>query len=212
MQVNDKEAKKFVAVCPLAKQSKRIYDLASGNHEMYMRRRRPDTLEVQQMKSQKAELMEAKVRERAVLNREMAARARAEQQRLELEERVKEMEARAAKRDKELEEANENIRRLEEQLRELREAKERLEAEQDKLTEMLRQLEEDKGLEAAERARMEEEVSTRTYKPTTHNLAYFSQHCSNHSDNSGDIIPHIHPIYHLVTAHLYSLATTFMTS
>ena len=199
MQVNDKEAKKFVAVCPLAKQSKRIYDLASGNHEMYMRRRRPDTLEVQQMKSQKAELMEAKVRERAILN-------------LELEERVKEMEARAAKRDKELEEANENIRRLEEQLRELREAKERLEAEQDKLTEMLRQLEEDKGLEAAERARMEEEVSTRTYKPTTHNLAYFSQHCSNHSDNSGDIFPHIHPIYHLVTAHLYSLATTFMTS
>jgi len=142
----------------VAKQSKRIYDLASGNHEMYMRRRRPDTLEVQQMKSQKIDMAEAKMRERAILNKEMAARARAEQQRLELEQRVKEMEAKAAKREQELEEAKANISRLEEQLKELREAKERLEHEQGKLTEMLRQLEEDKGLEAEQRARMEEEV------------------------------------------------------
>ena len=37
-QVNDKAAKKFVAVCAVVNQHKRIYDLASGNHEMYMRR------------------------------------------------------------------------------------------------------------------------------------------------------------------------------
>jgi hypothetical protein len=55
---------------------------------------------------------------------------------------------------------------LEEQLRELREAKARLEAEQDKLTGMLHQLEEDKGLEAAERARMEEEVGTNDQRST----------------------------------------------
>jgi hypothetical protein len=39
LQVNDKTAQKFVVICPVAKQSKRIYDLASGNHEMYMRRK-----------------------------------------------------------------------------------------------------------------------------------------------------------------------------
>jgi hypothetical protein len=104
--------------------------------------------------------MEAKVRERAILNKEIAARARADQQRQELAEKVKEMEARVAKRETELAEANANIRRLEEQLRELRAAKERLEAEQGELTAMLRKLEEDKGLEAEQRARMEEEVSS----------------------------------------------------
>ena len=28
--------------------SKKVYEVASGNHEMYIRRRRPDTLEVRQ--------------------------------------------------------------------------------------------------------------------------------------------------------------------
>ena len=60
----------------MPKQSKRVYDLASNNHEMYMRRRRPDTLEVQQMKSQKQEQLDRKAKEKAELQKEVAARAR----------------------------------------------------------------------------------------------------------------------------------------
>jgi hypothetical protein len=32
------------------KAAEKIYDLSSGNHDMFIRRRKPDTLEVQQMK------------------------------------------------------------------------------------------------------------------------------------------------------------------
>ena len=33
-------------VCGTKQISKKVYEVASGNHEMYIRRRRPDTLEV----------------------------------------------------------------------------------------------------------------------------------------------------------------------
>ena len=33
-------------VCGSKQISKKVYEVASGNHEMYIRRRRPDTLEV----------------------------------------------------------------------------------------------------------------------------------------------------------------------
>ena len=35
--------------------NKRILTLCMGNHELYMRRRKPDTIEVQQMKAQNKE-------------------------------------------------------------------------------------------------------------------------------------------------------------
>lgn len=37
-----------------------------GNHELYMRRRKPDTIEVQQMKAQAREDKQAKMMERYV--------------------------------------------------------------------------------------------------------------------------------------------------
>ena len=67
-----------------------MYEVASGNHEMYIRRRRPDTLEVnlqnpgerrsclmfqvQQMKSQKKDEEALRAKEKAALARESAAR------------------------------------------------------------------------------------------------------------------------------------------
>lgn len=42
--------------------NKRILALCMGNHELYMRRRKPDTIEVQQMKQQaKEERMQRKL-------------------------------------------------------------------------------------------------------------------------------------------------------
>jgi len=158
VKLNDKKSPKFIGICRKPKMSKKIYELASGNHEMYMRRRRPDTLEVQQMKAQKRDEETARAKEKAELGKEIAARAKAEKMREEMETKYKEMEERMKKRESELEEANENIKRLEEQLQELRDAKDNLESQQDELKEMMQKLEEAKNLEAEERHRMEEEI------------------------------------------------------
>ena len=44
--------------------NKRILALCMGNHELYMRRRKPDTIEVQQMKAQAKEERAARQQER----------------------------------------------------------------------------------------------------------------------------------------------------
>jgi len=46
--------------------NKRILALCMGNHELYMRRRKPDTIEVQQMKAQAQEDKMARQAERYV--------------------------------------------------------------------------------------------------------------------------------------------------
>jgi len=158
VKLNDKKSPKFVGVCLQNKQSKRVYDVASGNHEMYIRRRRPDTLEVQQMRSQKKDEDISRAKEKEGLAREQQARARAEQERKDMEERYEAMEVRIKKREKELEEAQESISRLEDQLKGLQDAKDELEKQQEELKEMMIQLEEAKNLEAEERANMEDEI------------------------------------------------------
>lgn len=51
----DKKAPDFVFFAPRLRINKRILALCMGNHELYMRRRKPDTIEVQQMKAQATE-------------------------------------------------------------------------------------------------------------------------------------------------------------
>uniref|UniRef100_A0A8C9SG08 Ezrin n=1 Tax=Scleropages formosus TaxID=113540 RepID=A0A8C9SG08_SCLFO len=48
----DKKAPDFVFYAPRLLINKRILQLCMGNHELYMRRRKPETIEVQQMKAQ----------------------------------------------------------------------------------------------------------------------------------------------------------------
>ena len=68
-----------------------------GNHELYMRRRKDDTIEVQQMKAQAKEEKHAKQMERAQLAKEVQAREDAERQRVELEGRLRKYEEEATK-------------------------------------------------------------------------------------------------------------------
>lgn len=49
----DKKAPDFVFFAPRVRINKRILALCMGNHELYMRRRKPDTIDVQQMKVRK---------------------------------------------------------------------------------------------------------------------------------------------------------------
>lgn len=56
--------KDFVFYAPRLRINKRILALCMGNHELYMRRRKPDTIEVQQMKAQAREEKHQKQMER----------------------------------------------------------------------------------------------------------------------------------------------------
>ena len=54
----------FVFNAPRLRINKRVLALCMGNHELYMRRRKPDTIEVQQMKAQAREEKHGKQMER----------------------------------------------------------------------------------------------------------------------------------------------------
>ncbi len=84
---------------PRLRINKRILALCMGNHELYMRRRKPDTIEVQQMKAQAKEDKHAKQMERAQLAKEKQAREDAEVEKKELEDRLKLYEEEKQKKD-----------------------------------------------------------------------------------------------------------------
>uniref|UniRef100_A0AAY5ED00 FERM domain-containing protein n=1 Tax=Electrophorus electricus TaxID=8005 RepID=A0AAY5ED00_ELEEL len=62
----DKKAPDFVFYATRLRINKRILQLCMGNHELYMQRRKPDTIEVQQMKAQAYEEKHQKKLERSV--------------------------------------------------------------------------------------------------------------------------------------------------
>jgi len=157
----DTKAPNFVFFAPRLRINKRILTLCMGNHELYMRRRKPDTIEVQQMKAQNKEEKLAKQQEREKLQREIAAREKAEKIQAEYEERLKSMQADMENRQKSLIEAQEKIKTLETALRETQEAKIELERGREELTEMMERLRESKSMEAEEKARLEEEIAAK---------------------------------------------------
>ncbi|CAB1352739.1 unnamed protein product [Coregonus sp. 'balchen'] len=97
---NDKKFD-FVFYAPRLRINKRILALCMGNHELYMRRRKPDTIEVQQMKAQAREEKNHKKMDRALLENEKKKR--------ELAEKEKE------KIEKEKEDLMERLKQIEEQ-------------------------------------------------------------------------------------------------
>lgn len=154
----DKKAPDFVFFAPRVRINKRILALCMGNHELYMRRRKPDTIDVQQMKAQAREEKSAKQQEREKLQIALAARERAERKQQEFEDRLRAMQEEVERSQANLSEAQEMIRRLEEQLRQLQAAKDELEQRQKELQAMLQRLEDAKNLEASERAKLEDEI------------------------------------------------------
>lgn len=157
----DKKAPDFVFFAPRVRINKRILALCMGNHELYMRRRKPDTIDVQQMKAQAREEKNAKQQEREKLQIALAARERAEKKQQEYEDRLRTMQEEMERSQAHLSEAQDMIRRLEEQLRQLQAAKDELEQRQKELTAMLQRLEDAKNMEAAERLKLEEEIQAK---------------------------------------------------
>ncbi|XP_016424823.1 moesin-like [Sinocyclocheilus rhinocerous] len=100
----DKKSPDFVFYAPRLRINKRILALCMGNHDLYMRRRKPDTIEVQQMKAQAREEKNKRQQERALLENEKKRRENAEKETekiaretMELMERLRQIEEQTKK-------------------------------------------------------------------------------------------------------------------
>nr|XP_029521220.1 radixin-like isoform X2 [Oncorhynchus nerka] len=132
----DKKAPDFVFYAPRLRINKRILALCMGNHELYMRRRKPDTIEVQQMKAQAREEKHHKQQERAQLENEKKKREHAEKEKERIErekdelmERLRLIEDQTMRAQEELEQQTRRALELEQERKRAREEAERLERE-----------------------------------------------------------------------------------
>lgn len=154
----DKKAPDFIFYTTHMKINKRILSLCMGNHDMYMRRRRPDSIEIQQMKAQTAEEKMARQQERMLLQKEKQQREEAEKQRKELEERLCRYEEEFERSKRELERSQQTALSLEERMRQAERERLEMEEAQRRAEEARRQAEEAAHLEKAEREAKEREA------------------------------------------------------
>lgn len=88
----DKKAPDFVFFSPKLRMNKLILELCVGNHELYMTRRKPDSMELQQMKAQAREEKGRKQAERARLAREKQMREELMKEKEELKRKIMHLE------------------------------------------------------------------------------------------------------------------------
>ncbi|XP_063079832.1 ezrin b [Engraulis encrasicolus] len=131
----DKKAPDFVFYAPRLRINKRILQLCMGNHELYMRRRKPDTIEVQQMKAQAREEKHQKQLDRAQLENEKKKRESIEREKEQMERekqelmmRLYEFEEKTKRAEKDLQEQMQRAMTLESERRRAEEEAARLEA------------------------------------------------------------------------------------
>lgn len=84
----DKNVTPFHFYSSKTRMNKLILDLCIGNHDLYLKRRRPDTMEVQQMKAQARDEKERRLAERTRFIREKQLREEAEREKHELQRRL----------------------------------------------------------------------------------------------------------------------------
>ncbi|KAM4733200.1 moesin-like isoform 2-T2 [Anableps anableps] len=129
----DKKSPDFVFYVPRLRINKRILALCMGNHDLYMRRRKPDTIEVQQMKAQAREEKNKRQMERALLESEKKKRENAEKETekiaretMELMERLRQIEEQTKRAQDELEEQTRRALELEKERKIAQDEAERL--------------------------------------------------------------------------------------
>ena len=94
----DKSSSNFTFYSTKLRMNKLILDLCIGNHDLFMRRRKPDTMEVQQMKAQAKEEKLRRQIERSKLAREKQLREEVERDKAALEYRVAQYQEEVSKR------------------------------------------------------------------------------------------------------------------
>lgn len=155
----DKKAPDFVFYATRLRINKRILALCMGNHELYMRRRKPDSIEVQQMKAQARDERLAKQAERASLDKERQQREEAERQRKELEERLRKYEEEYENAKRDLEKSHEMAMSLEERMRVSEEERRLLEEARLRAEQARHDAEQAANMEKEERERREREAA-----------------------------------------------------
>uniref|UniRef100_A0A8D0CNM5 Ezrin b n=1 Tax=Sander lucioperca TaxID=283035 RepID=A0A8D0CNM5_SANLU len=132
----DKKSPDFVFYAPRLRINKRILQLCMGNHELYMRRRKPDTIEVQQMKAQAREEKQQKQMEKAQLENEKKKREAIEKEKEQMEQekqdlmmRLYQFEEKTKKAERDLQDQQKRAMVLEQERRRAEEEAARLEAE-----------------------------------------------------------------------------------
>jgi hypothetical protein len=169
----DKKAPDFMFLVERLRINKRILALCMGNHELYMRRRKPDSIEVQQMKAQAREEKHQKQLERARLEKERDRRKQEEELRMKaekeadlLKQKLREAEERNRTQKEASEKQEAELQRRLQEAGELREAVDKAEREQMSI-ELKRQqaeLEAERLREAAMRESTEKNVLQEEYE------------------------------------------------
>jgi merlin protein len=113
----DKKSPDFSFFAPLLRINKLILQLCIGNHDLFMRRRRLDSIEVQQMKAQAREEKARKQMERSRLAKEKMARDEAVREKIELEKKLQYFEEEAQRANKALLRSEETADLLAEKVR-----------------------------------------------------------------------------------------------
>ncbi|CAK8672358.1 radixin-like isoform X2 [Clavelina lepadiformis] len=164
----DKKAPDFVFYVERLRINKRILALCMGNHELYMRRRKPDTIEVQQMKAQAREEKHQKQLERQKLHQERENRKQIQSERDAAEKRAQELEERMQAYQRDNEQYQKELEEKQLAAQRLQEDKERAENERREIEDLRRQAEEEArtlqeqaSLNEMEKAAMEEEVRSK---------------------------------------------------
>lgn len=154
----EKKAKEFTFYVPRLRVNKRILALCMGNHEMYMRRRRPETADVTQMKEQAKEERRIRKDERERMLEEMELRQQAERERNEMLERVRSMERDAERIKKELEKRADLERELENERHEAEMARQVAEDEKRQSELLQRRLNEQAKMQQQEKDSISKEI------------------------------------------------------
>ncbi|GFW94263.1 merlin [Trichonephila clavipes] len=84
----DRTSPSFQFYSSKIRMNKLILDLCIGNHDLFMRRRKPDSMEIQQMKAQAKEVLVRRQIERNKLSREKQLREEIEREKADLEQRM----------------------------------------------------------------------------------------------------------------------------
>ena len=129
----DKKAPEFTIKSERLKTNKNILAICMGNHDLYLRRRKPESIEVQQMKAEANTAREKRNKEKERYARERKAFEEAEQKRRELEEKLNAAEQRAMERERQLREYQEENSNLRSKIGSIQSDISRMEKERDEL-------------------------------------------------------------------------------
>ncbi|KAA3674203.1 uncharacterized protein DEA37_0002719 [Paragonimus westermani] len=153
----DTTAKDLVFHCDGVSTCKLILALCTGNHELYARRRGPDSIEVQQMKAQAKEAKNARDMERERLLAERRSRELMEERYLKMERAMQEQEIAYEISQSTLTDYQHKVKELESQLEEEKRIRMELQAMQRRLEEVNQQLALESAASVEERLRLRQE-------------------------------------------------------